>query len=208
MLPNLTDIKFIRLMKKINSRHDPIFIPVVTECYAVVSECFPNVERKIKRDGGSIIYGWQVWSTNLICEAEFHAVWKSIDGELVDITPKNPPVDNILFVQDDSIVYKGAQIDNIRINKTDNPLVNDFIDIQKALFKIRNKGVRAFSNEYTLSKNEALIYSKLESFSMDLCSYIYRGGKTNTHCFCESGETYENCHRQELDSLIWLSKTI
>lgn len=208
MLPNLTDIKFIRLLKKINSRHNPIFIPVVTEPYAVVSECFPNVERKIKRDGGNIIYGWQVWSTNLICEAEFHAVWKSDSGELVDITPKYPPVDTILFVQDDSIVYKGAQIDNIRINNTDNSLVNDFIDIQKALFKIRNKGSRAFSNEYKLSRNEALIYSNLESFSIDLCSYIYSRGGNNTHCFCGSGETYGNCHRKKLDSLIWLSKSI
>jgi hypothetical protein len=90
---------------------------------------------------GDIIYGWQIWKGELRCEAEFHAVWRTISGDLIDITPKGFPIERILFVQDDRVQYKGAQVDNIRINCTSNVLVNDFIDVRKALFRIMNKNV-------------------------------------------------------------------
>lgn len=208
MLPDVTDIKLKRLLKKINSAYEPMYIPVVEEPYALLNECFPNVEKKVSFDGGSIIYGWQIWKTNLFCEAEFHAVWKSYDGILLDITPKDPHVDHTLFVQDDSIEYKGVQIDNIRINNTDNGLVNDLIDIHKALFRIRNKGDRASIYTITLKGEDAKVYQILESFNLKLQAYIQRGGQINSYCFCGSGSNYSECHRRELDSLILRSKAL
>ncbi|WP_375527399.1 hypothetical protein [Paenibacillus terreus] len=207
MVPDLNDIKVKRILKKINSKYEPIYIPVVSESYALLNECFPNVEKKVKLDGGSIVFGWQIWKTPLICEAEFHGIWKSHDGNLLDITPKNPHVESILFIQDDNVLYNGAQIDNIRINNTDNPLVNDIIDIHKALFRIRNKGDRAFVYKSTLKGEEARVYRNLESFGSILQNYIYQGGQINAHCFCGSGYLYTDCHRRELDSLILRSKS-
>ncbi|NWL87816.1 hypothetical protein DMN77_09400 [Paenibacillus sp. 79R4] len=208
MVPDLNDAKVQRLLKKINSKYEPIYIPVVAESYALPNECYPNVEKKVELDGGSRIFGWQIWRTTLICEAEFHAVWKSHDGKLLDITPKSPPVESILFIQDDSVTYNGAQIDNIRINNTNNPLVNDLIDIHKALFRIRNKGHRAFIYKGTLNGEEAKVYRNLESIGSILQSYIYQGGQIDSFCFCGSGFRYAECHRRELDSLILRSKSV
>ncbi|OZQ77433.1 hypothetical protein [Paenibacillus odorifer] len=208
MFPDFNEIKFIRLLNKINSGYEPVFIPIVTESFATINECFSNVQKKVDLDGGSIVYGWQIWITELICEAEFHAIWKTSEGKLIDITPKIPHVDAILFVQDDSTTYKGVQIDNIRVNNTENPIVNDFIDIHRNLFKIRNKGERAFHHKCTLSREEATVYLNLETFSLALKNYIYQGGQTNTYCFCGSGWSYADCHRIQLDALIMRSKAI
>lgn len=76
------------------------------------------------------------------------------------------------------------------------------------MFNIRTKGNRAFSYEYALSVEEARVYRNLESFSLKLQNYIYQGAQIDSYCFCRSGELYGNCHRKELDSLIWLLKTL
>lgn len=206
MVPKINNAKVQELLKKINSRYGPLYVPIKVEAFADPNECFPNVEKKISKDGGEIVYGWQIWKTNLICEAEYHAVWKSRKGKLNDITPKNIPVEHILFVQDDKLIYKGAQIDNIRINCTQNFLVDDFIDICKALFRIMNKGKRAYSYEIDdLTDQEYQVYNKLNILKAQLQIYIHQGGQINYACFCGSGYDYSECHRKIIEKLI--SKT-
>lgn len=39
----------------------------------------------MKRDGGTTHYGWAILQTDIICEAERHAVWESKTGELIDL---------------------------------------------------------------------------------------------------------------------------
>lgn len=206
MVPDMNDSKVNRILKKINSKYESIYVPVIDKPYALINECFPNVEKKVSMDGGSIVYGWQIWKTPLICEAEFHAVWKSNNGDFVDITPKNVLVESILFIQDDNVNYNGVQIDNIRVNNTNNILVNDLIDIHKTLFRIRNSGERAFSFEINLKGKEARVYEALDSFNQILQRFIYQRGQIDSICFCGSGHSYSECHRKELDLLIILSK--
>lgn len=207
MVPDIHDEKVQKLLKKINSECDPVYVPVIDESYAIPNECFPNVERKVTIDGGQIVYGWQIWKGELICEAEFHAVWRSSNGALIDITPKTPPVERILFVQDEKVKYKGAQVDNIRISCISNFLINDVIDIHKALFRIRNRGENAFSHEIRLSRTEAQVYNELVKMNYKIQQYIRQGGQVNSPCFCGSESIYSVCHRNRLDSLIMLSKT-
>jgi hypothetical protein len=202
MVPEKTDRKVQVILRKIGSQHEPIYVPVYPERYAQVNECTTAVEKKVKIDGGEIVYGWQIWQTPLICEAEFHAVWRSPQGELIDITPKQSIVDNILFVPDDKIQYNGCQIENIRINNTSSILVDDLIALYKALFRIMNKGERAGSYEIQLEGQEATIYSNLQSLKIELQHYIYNGGTLETYCFCGSGRRYNECHRVELSDAL------
>lgn len=208
MTPDLHDEKVQKLLRKINSKFQPIYLSVTAEPYALINECFPNVEKKISKDGGGIVYGWQIWKSDLICEAEFHAVWRSSNGDLVDITPKSISIDRILFVQDDKINYNGAQVENIRINCTNNLLVNDFIDIQKALFRIMNKGERALSYEIHFSQQEQGVYDELYKMNFQIQQYVRQGGQLVYPCFCGSGYIYSECHSKKLNSLLLLSKSL
>ncbi len=90
-----------RLIETVVSRGEAVYLPVKSEADAVVNECFPNVETKIARAGGHMLCGWQLWEwPHVLVEAEFHAVWVSPEGEMVDITPKLHGETRVLFVPD------------------------------------------------------------------------------------------------------------
>lgn len=58
---------------------------------------------KVRHDGGAIVFGWTIWEwPKVMLTAEFHAVWESPDGDLIDITPKPQRETSIIFVPDRS----------------------------------------------------------------------------------------------------------
>jgi hypothetical protein len=71
-------------------------------------DCFNIVARKVARDGGTIQHGWSIgeWPT-IMLEAEFHGVWVSASGELIDLTPQADPPDRILFLPDPNRKFEG-----------------------------------------------------------------------------------------------------
>ncbi len=205
-VPQLTDERLQALIKKIKSSFEPMYVPVMPEKYAIVNECFPNVDEKVKKDGGEIVYGWQLWKGTLITEAEYHAVWKSPAGELVDITPKQPPIKEILFIQDDNVKYTGVQIDNIRIRNNNNLVINDYIDVHRALFRLMNKGERAQSYKLSFTEREMQLYSALREMAFNLEMFAISEGNLDSQCYCNSGYKYDNCHRNKLENMIYESK--
>jgi hypothetical protein len=50
----------------------------------------------------------------MFLEAEFHAVWISSDGKIIDITPKVDNEDVILFLPDSKRIYDGRFVENRR----------------------------------------------------------------------------------------------
>ena len=136
MTPKTIDANILKLTKMVNNRAEPFFVSVIPEKSALLNECFPTVKEKIKKDGGKMVVGWQVWKGTFIVEAEVHAIWESTNGSLVDVTPKQVPIDEILFLPDSETKYEGKQVDNIRLNITNNPLVDDFIELAKLKCRI------------------------------------------------------------------------
>ncbi|PTS87387.1 MULTISPECIES: hypothetical protein [unclassified Caulobacter] len=63
--------------------------------------CNEGVRLKVATAGGEPVHGWNVveWPPGLLT-AEFHCVWKSPEGELIEMTPKPWPWGRILFVED------------------------------------------------------------------------------------------------------------
>ena len=130
-----------RLRNRIAPNKQPQYVKVLIESDAEINECFLNLERKIKRDGGGIQYGWAIWYLpGILMEAEFHAVWVSPKGELIDISPRQIQFKEILFLPDSATVYLGRQIDNIRIPLKKDPRVKEYIRLHEELFKILNEG--------------------------------------------------------------------
>lgn len=202
MTPDITDGDVGQLLRLMEVSLSSVYLDVIPEPYAKVVECFPAVVEKIRRDGGSQQLGWQIWKTSLLVEAEFHAVWKSPNGELRDITPKQLPIARILFLPDTRAGYIGAQVDNVRLNITGNRLVDDFIEISKAIFRIQNKGVRAFEYEIRLTDQEAQLHHALLQMHSAIYAMAMQGLTRNDPCFCGSGKKYKRCHGEGLaDSL-------
>jgi hypothetical protein len=81
----------------------PRYVPVVKDAMGLYGWCNDGVSEKIKTDGGDIGFGWTIWEwPGILLTSEFHAVWVSPMGELIDITPKPHGETRIVFVPDPS----------------------------------------------------------------------------------------------------------
>lgn len=79
----------------------PVFVPVVSDPHGLYGWCSDGVKQKIAADGGGIAFGWIIWEwRDAMLTAEFHAVWRDPDRNLIDITPKPSGEARILFVHD------------------------------------------------------------------------------------------------------------
>jgi len=202
MVPSEITDKIRLLLSKIGSHEDPEYVQCRPNQNSPQNECFPLVDERVAADGGERILGWQIWQGQLLVEAEFHAVWKTPEGELIDITPKPIPLERILFVADYKAKYEGRQVNNIRINITGNPIVDEFIAVHDAVFRIENKGKRSLQYELLLSGREANAHQKLSAAKPLLEKMALQGQTRNSPCLCGSGKKYKVCHGKIIRKLI------
>lgn len=170
----------------------PFYLPVEPDSKSLKLECFPNVETFITKNGGSIQYGWRIgeWS-GIMLEAEFHAVWRSPNGNYRDVTPFSEK--QILFLPDNTRVYQGRQISNVRLALSNNPLVHQFIEVQDKIFEEINKG------ELAEKHDEIRLSSFLIQRSRELFMKIYKStASPNSECFCGSKKKYKKCHKDSI----------
>lgn len=82
-------------------------VPIILEPYSKDAFCWFNVSEKIRIDGGEPVYGWMlVVYKELWIKALCHAVWKSANGTLIDVTPPQLPSlssERSIFVADSSL---------------------------------------------------------------------------------------------------------
>ena len=183
----------------------PFYVPVIPDPSSEVNDCFVAVSERIAKDGGESIVGWTLRKeTRLMMSAEFHSIWKSPAGKLLDVTPKGIPLigesivvptSRILFVSAPEKVYEGKQVDNIRLNISGNPLIDDCIACHEAVFNIMNRGERAHQHgEIALLGKEASTYQLLMMGAAILTLAAEAGCKTkNSPCFCRSGKKFKFC---------------
>lgn len=78
-----------------------IDVPVIDDPHGRFGWCSDGVRLKVAADGGVPVYGWTIWEWPPgLVTAEFHCVWRSPAGELMDITPKPHRETRIIFVED------------------------------------------------------------------------------------------------------------
>ena len=183
------------LLLKIGANRNIIKVPVLIDSQATIDNCFPNVLEKIKRDGGSIIYGWTIHTFPYIYEAEKHAVWKSENNELIDITPKKIPYNQILFVPDNDNTwnYTGEYIDNIRINITTNSVVDDYIILNETISKLFQIGKRNLNGELMVTKQINNAIEILQRWKTEHEKFMYSNGTIDSLCYCCKNKPYKLC---------------
>ena len=194
---NKLDTSLEKLLARIGSEYELEEVPVHAEPYATPLNCFMNVEEKVRRDGGKAHYGWLIHETNLLYEAERHAVWEDDEEELVDITPHESGKEQIRFVSDNKWIYVGKLVDNIRINRTRNVLVDDVILLAEAVAQAQTYGNQS-GGRLSIPEPAVQVAALYEGFKQDLLSFIKRGGKEHFPCFCGCGKSYRSCHGSQL----------
>lgn len=188
------------LLKFMNKSEIPVYVKSKPNQNIIQNECFPIVDEYILINGGERIIGWALWELpDLYIEAEFHAIWKSPDGELIDLNPRSLKTENILFLQDDSILYEGFQVNNIRLPLTNNPIVINFLNSYDRMFEFTNRGDRKGQHGEIRLNNEDereykfLIYNMMIA-SENLNSTLKPLGLYDP-CICGSGKKAKWCHK-------------
>ncbi|HEY8559496.1 MAG TPA: SEC-C domain-containing protein [Pyrinomonadaceae bacterium] len=190
--PNRITSEIRSFCNRIVENSSPFHLPVEPDRKSIKLECFPNVENFISKNGGAIQYGWRIgeWY-EIMLEAEFHAVWRAPNGDFRDVTPSGEK--RILFLPDDTGIYEGRQIPNVRLALSKSRLVHEFIDIQGKLFEAMNEGELA--EKHGAISLPAHKISPLMDRSRHLFIQIYKSTATkNSECYCGSGKKYKKCH--------------
>lgn len=90
----------------------PAFVEISAMPNAQPAHCHPNCASIVKERGGKVVYGWAFWEHPKYLQAEFHSVWQTDDGKLIDITPDPDEATQRLFGIDHVRKFKGFAIPN------------------------------------------------------------------------------------------------
>jgi len=166
----------IDFCKRVMPGASPVYVPHEPLTGKPLRECFPIVEAHAAEQGGERVLGWAVWEyQEVFIEAEFHAVWRDLAGELHDLTPHLLKPDRLLFIPDTFREYLGCQVDNIRQPLTDDLDVVRFLYLAKRRFEILNAGGRAFQHgEIALPPKALKAFRKVESELLNLQNRLGR----------------------------------
>lgn len=200
LTPKIEDKDVQRLLKKVDGTHNPVYLPVNPDAGAQIKDCFIAVQEKVKKEGGRMIMGWQIWKGKHLIEAECHAVWEDKNEELHDITPKEFPVNEILFVEDEKLVYEEKQIDNVRLNITSNDLVDDLILVCEAIYRFDNKGERAtlYDLSSVLTEEQYRHKEYLVMLKEFINAILSKNGSRKSRCSCQSRFMFRDCHGKDV----------
>ncbi len=118
----------------------PEFVDVVPGDAARVAYCFSNSAEQVARAGGAIAYGWAIWRwPGRYFEAEHHAIWRSPDGQLRDVTPMLYGQTRILFLSDPDAVFDPERYrPNILGAEPGNAVAEDYVALADARSAILN----------------------------------------------------------------------
>lgn len=188
------------LLKFMNKSGTPIYVKSSPNPNLIENECFSIVENYILSHGGEIVIGWALWELpSLYIEAEFHAIWKSPNGEFIDLNSRALKTENILFLADKTISYEGFQVNSFRIPLTNNIAVRNFLNLHDKLFEFRNRGDRKYKHgEIELTYKEEneykLLIHDLMCASLNL-NLLTRPLGIYDPCVCGSGKKAKWCHK-------------
>lgn len=102
-IPNKDKASVQAFCHSIAPEQEPIYVLHSPIPGAPLKACFTIVQQQILTHGGSQITGWRIVEfTNIRLEAEFHVIWESPDGDLLDITPQEHNFSQTLFLPDPS----------------------------------------------------------------------------------------------------------
>lgn len=198
--PAVINETILLLCCEISVNSTPIYVDVRPLSEAQINDCFALVDTQVRLHGGEAVLGWSIWEMpGLFVEAEFHAVWQSPMGELLDIAPKSWPTARIFFLPDPVASYKGIQVNNVRRAINNDSDVSEYLRGFDDIFEFMNRGERAaLHGEIHLADVEAQEYETIcrrnETSYLRIASRIPIFGPY-TACWCGSGKKMKWCHK-------------
>lgn len=105
-----------KLAHQIDPTATPDYVTVASEGECSPGCCFQNVTEMVRKHGGSVQHGWSMREQPaLFVEAAFHAVWRGVDGTLLDVTSRTDGQTKILFLPDSKRTWKGTLVEPRRL---------------------------------------------------------------------------------------------
>jgi len=141
IVPSLTDERILSFCRQVSPGQQPIYVEHQPLAGQPLRECFSIVPQHIAANGGQQHFGWAVIEIqNLWIEAEFHTIWQSEDGRVIDLSPREIPLDKILFFPDPKRQYEGRQVQSFYHPLTDKPSVKKYLQLTAEFFEAMNEG--------------------------------------------------------------------
>ncbi len=196
--PRAASPEIIALAHYLSPKHEPIFVSIEPEPTAERAECFFNVQAKIKRDGGQIIYGWAIWEwPRVFLEAEHHAVW-SDGSHLVDITPNDPGIRQTLFLPDPTHVYDyttKTRIINVKRPLSTMSAILSWIDATNRFQEHleSNSEGRLIRLSPAAQSSTHTLWREALSAKAEILAWLAQMTGRNQPCFCQSGRKFKKC---------------
>lgn len=196
--PNSINKDVLDFCQEIDSTTKPIFVKFFPIKGYKCEDCYGNVERHIKKNGGRVQHGWIIWlDPEVFIEAEFHVIWVNNEEEYIDVTPKADKEEKILFLPDSERIFTGELIDNIRKPLVDNAHTRTMVKVGKRKFEIDNKyydgnpEIKIPESEIKDLRiyQETVFSSEIQKDKLDGKIKIGR----NEPCPCGSGKKYKRC---------------
>lgn len=139
------DEVLIAFCRTINPLHSPVSIPCVPHNYPL-GLCYWNAHDYTQKHGGEVVYGWllSVWPGRYI-DAMHHAVVRSSDGKLMDVTPQMSGYDHpdrSVFLEDNSIkidLHKKPNIHNRNYLLENCPITREMLHISDEIVSLNQQ---------------------------------------------------------------------
>jgi hypothetical protein len=183
------------LLDRLQADFDPELVAVKPEAYSQPDACYDNVAEKVSRDGGKIHYGWAVWQSRHMVEAEHYAVWENENGDLLDVSPNKLEAASIMFISDDQPINNELMaIPNVRVNTSGSKLIDDFILLSETVDKLYGLSVYTDEEKLWLPESVLSTIDTLNQYRLGAEQLYMSGGKAEGPCYCGSKKTYKACH--------------
>lgn len=160
-----------RLSRRIGGVEEPVFVPVRSRADSKLDDCFMDVHRQVEQLGGAIQHGWTIWEwPGIFAEAEFHAVWCSPEGELVDVAAKRHEETTILLTPDPTRVFKERRVPNVRFAISRDPRVKQFFELHDRYGKLMDEQMKGvpFGTKFVLRGEPLNIQERIAHLQMEL----------------------------------------
>lgn len=112
----------LKLARQIDATSTLEWVAVEAGEGCLPGSCFQNVAAMVRRHGGSVQHGWRMREqAAAYVEGAFFAVWRRLDGALIDVTPRSDQLTEILFLPDSRMVWQGEEVEPRRMMLHEQP---------------------------------------------------------------------------------------
>lgn len=188
--------EILDLCRIIDPTQEPVRVPVRPATGALPGSCWFNLEDQVANFGGEYQFGWIIWEAKgLLLQGEFHACWRSPEGELIDITPKEDGEREILFQPDSKNVWTGEIVSNLRYPLSDDPRVKAFIQMNDEYDRVRKANYRPGDRVVIMPEEDVLAATGGAPSAQRISTSARSQPKVgrNEPCPCGSGRKYKKC---------------